>query len=248
MKKRFFKILSIIVSLSLLFPTISMHALSENCSESIQSVNSLFYNPALFKAWRTTYSGYESHYATNTALESNLNGSLITSQSTCPQFLIGKSTMALVGCEVAAVYNALRLRGNSNWYRSVSNIIRTFEQSGYIMKNGDFGTDPFAIGEYFESEEINFSKYTSFSSMKNRVDTTMKTSNQVYIVSFWNNSSTIADGLHTIAFYASKDLGKITIYNNGNQTSASSFEEIDGLTDVTFIVGYCVTKGSRSVD
>lgn len=249
MKKCFKKILAFAMAISLLMlPTISLHALSNDDSAQVQNLDALVYSPSAFRILRTVYSNYASHYTINSARETALNGALITDQGNCPEFLIGEAQMADVGCEVAAVYNALKLRGKSSWYRSVSEIIRTFEQSGYIMNNGNYGTDPYAIGEYFDAQSIQNLKYTSYSDFKSRVTTAMRTSNQVYIVSFWNSETTIMDGLHTIAFYASKDLGTIFVYNNGNQTSVSSVEAIEDLTDVSFIVGYCVPKNSRSID
>lgn len=85
---------------------------------------------AWFKACRATYSGYESHYTYNSRLEGSSMG-YIYGQATCPNFAIGTEYMADVGCEIAATYNALKLRGR---IIPCSSIIRSFEKDGYLMK------------------------------------------------------------------------------------------------------------------
>ena len=64
--------------------------------------------------------------------------------------------MADVGCEIAATYNALKLRGR---IIPCSSIIRSFEKDGYLLKYktvGDWGSDPYAIGDYLDDNSINY--------------------------------------------------------------------------------------------
>lgn len=108
----------------------------------------------------------------------------IYGQATCPNFAIGTEYMADVGCEIAATYNALKLRGR---IIPCSSIIRSFEKDGYLMKNksvGDWGSDPYAIGDYLDDNSINYTKYTTYELMKVLVDRSAGSSYDVYIVFF----------------------------------------------------------------
>ena len=129
-------------------------------------------------------------------------------------------------------------------------IICTFERDGYIMNNGTWGSDPYAIGDYFGAESISYLQYTDYTSMKNRVQSTMNSSDQVYIVSYWVNGNSIAGGLHTVAFVASHSAGKIYCYNEveSYQAPMDSFEDYQCVSEDSFIVGYCIPNTGRSVD
>ena len=202
----------------------------------------LVYNSTWFQLLRTSYSGYEAHFTTNTALESGMG--YIYGQETCPNFYIGNSRMSSVGCEIAATYNAIKLRG---FVVPCANIIRSFERNGYLMTAGYLGSDPYAIGDYFDTETAyRATEYTDYTTMKNRVESNISSFN-VYIVSFWNSDS-IFDGLHTVAFYTEN--GAINIYNYyNNNTSAitkssfASFVESD-----KFIVGYFIPRMGRIIE
>ena len=237
----------------MLSSSISAYALNDNAVESFLqpgNAENVITGPGWFAALRTVYNNYQAHLTYNTSLEASMSNSMINNQWTCPQFLIGNSTMGEVGCESAAVYNALRLRGKSAWYRNVADIICTFERDGYIMNNGTWGSDPYAIGDYFGAESISYLQYTDYTSMKNRVQSTMNSSDQVYIVSYWVNGNSIAGGLHTVAFVASHSAGKIYCYNEveSYQAPMDSFEDYQCVSEDSFIVGYCIPNTGRSVD
>lgn len=204
----------------------------------------LVYNRTWFALLRTSYANYESHYASNTALESDMG--YIYGQATCPNFNIGNSTMSSVGCEIAAVYNAIKHRGG---IVSCSNIIRIFERDGYLMTAGYLGSDPYAIGDYFdENMAYSLTEYTDFSAMETQVMDNISTLN-VYIVSFWNSDS-ITDGLHTVCFYTQSGGSNIYIYNYYNSSTTvvakSSFSSF--VDSERFIVGYYVPRLGRMIE
>ena len=218
-----------------------VEVISEN-SLSPQSEQIVVKNKMWFNGLRTTYSGYESHYTTNLALEGSSMG-YIYGQGKCPGFYIGNSRMSSVGCEIAAVYNAIKLRGLSI---SCSSIIRAFEKSGYLMTAGYLGSDPYAIGEYFsENTAYSLTEYTDYSSMNNLVSNNISSFN-VYIVSFWNSSS-LTDGLHTVCFYTQDGGNTLNVYNfSNNSTGVVSRSSFSSYVDSDrFIVGYYVPRMGR---
>lgn len=207
----------------------------------------LVHDAAWFRMFRGSYSGYESHYTSNSSLEGSSMGYIIN-QNTCPNFAIGNKRMAGVGCEIAATYNALKARGR---IISCSSIIRSFERDGYLMSgltSADLGSDPYAIGEYLSDNSVNYTQYTDYDIMKTAVGNSVGSSD-VYIVSFWNGDS-ITDGLHTVAFYTSNSDSKVHVYNlYSNSTSVetkSSFASF--VSSNRFIVGYNIPRlRARSV-
>lgn len=106
----------------------------------------------------------------------------IYGQATCPNFAIGTEYMASVGCEIAATYNALKLRGR---IIPCSSIIRSFEKDGYLMKNksvGDWGSDPYAIGDYLNDNSIGYTQYTTHGLMKIAVDRSAGSTTDIYYI------------------------------------------------------------------
>lgn len=180
----------------------------------------------------------------------------IYGQKKCPQFSIGTKKMAEVGCEIAAVYNALKMRGR---VISCSSIIRTFEKEGYLMTLGIFGSDPYAIGEYLDLqissyEPTTFKDYDDFYEKFSTGIDDMSTSH-VYIISYWNSQSEL-DGLHTVCVFTYQ--GTIYAYNNnGVNDHIATLGSLDSLfylnSDYTgnfedhFIVGYYIPRLGRSM-
>lgn len=207
----------------------------------------LVYDAAWFRAFRDSYSGYESHYTSNSSLEGSSMGYIIN-QKTCPNFAIGNKHMDGVGCEIAATYNALKARGR---VISCSSIIRSFERDGYLMSGlttADLGSDPYAIGDYLSDNSINYTQYIDYDTMKTAVDSSAG-SYDVYIVSFWNGDS-ITDGLHTVAFYTSSSDNQVHVYNLYDQSTSvetqSNFASF--VSSNRFIVGYNIPRlRARSV-
>ena len=214
----------------------------EFLGEKYKDQKGLVYNPAWFRALRCAYPFYETHYTTNWNME-GLSMGYIVNQASCPDFLIGTKHMSGVGCEIAATYNALKLRGRRI---PCSSIIRTFEKDGFLMGGltcGDLGSDPYAIGEYLTDNSISHTKYTNYNTMKTAVGNNAGSAFNVYIVSFWN-SDNITGGLHTVAFYTSASDGYIHVYNLHSYSTSveteSSFASF--VASNRFIVGYNIPR------
>ena len=208
----------------------------------------LVHDAAWFRMFRGSYSGYESHYTSNSNLEGASMGYIIN-QNTCPNFAIGNKYMSGVGCEIAATYNALKARGR---VISCSSIIRSFEKNGYLMSgltSADLGSDPYAIGDYLSDNAISYTQYTDYDTMKTAVSNSIG-NYDVYIASFWNGDS-ITDGLHTVAFYTSSSDNKVHVYNlYSNSTSVETKSSFDSFVNSNrFIVGYNIPRlRTRSVE
>lgn len=201
----------------------------------------LVYDEFWFRDRRLTYYNYESHYTTNLQLEGSSMGYIIN-QTTCPNFLIGNRQMANVGCEIAATYNALKMRGRRI---PCASIIRHFEKNGYLMgvlDAGGLGSDPYAIGEYFADNYINYTRYTDYSTMQTAVNNSRGSQN-VYIVSFWNTDQ-ITGGLHTVALYTTTSDSKIHVYNlTPSSTSVAIKDNFSSfVASSRFIVGYNIPR------
>lgn len=215
-----------------------------NSNISPRAEEAVVYNAAWFYALRTYYLNSGAHFTSNTALESGMG--YIYNQNTCPQFYIGLSRMASVGCEIAAVYNAIKHRGLTV---PCASIIKTFEESGYLMTEGFLGSDPFAIGDYFDNNmAYQLTEYTNYNSFNTRVMDNIDTQN-VYIVSFWNTDS-IFDGLHTVCFYTTTGGNKLYVYNlTTGATGVASRNSLSSFVDSErFIVGYFVPRMGRLLD
>ncbi len=203
----------------------------------------LVFNANWFFLKRTEFTRYEDNYQKNKKLEVNMG--YIYGQNKCPNFYIGDSRMSKVGCEIAATYNALKLRGRTV---PCANIIRTFEKNGYLLTAGFHGSDPYAIGEYFENNiSVKCTKYTDFDNFKSRIDKNVSSATMnVYIASVWNGDS-VLDGLHTFAFYTRNN--KLYVYNyEDNNTTTTTSTSINRLINSKwFIVGYYVPDMGRRI-
>lgn len=257
MKKTLCFVLSIVMSLSLTVTAFAAEpesdtpnpaAFTENDGDYIGETQEgseriVLRGEAWFKACRATYSGYESHYTYNSRLEGSSMG-YIYGQATCPNFAIGTEYMADVGCEIAATYNALKLRGR---IIPCSSIIRSFEKDGYLMKNksvGDWGSDPYAIGDYLNDNSIGYTQYTTHGLMKIAVDRSAGSTTDVYIVSYWVNGTNMLGGLHTVAFYTSASDNVLHVFNlSGKSSSVETADSFSKLTNQgSFIVGYSIPR------
>jgi len=140
----------------------------------------------------------------------------------------GVNSMSWNGCELIAIYNARLLIGKAT---KLSSIAFEFESNHYQLAYGYFGTNPYNLGWYFSSHNINYKYTTKLSTLKSWLKRGC-----VYIISFWNTKRT-RDGAHTIAVRCEWN-GSLTAYNNGRlvPTTSKSFEEIIG--GGSFIAGY----------
>lgn len=201
----------------------------------------LVHRAVWFRLFRRRYRKFESHYTYNLSLEGPSMGYIIN-QSTCPDFSIGMKKMSGVGCEIAATYNALKLCGRTV---TCSSIIRAFERDRYLMgalRVGDFGSDPYAIGNYLDDNAVRYTRFVSFRTMESVVDSGRGTS-QAYIVSFWNRDSMIG-GLHTVAFCTTASDPLLHVYNlYANSTGIHTKSEFSSFIGHNrFIVGYRISN------
>ena len=146
-----------------------------------------------------TASEIQDHKTENTkrlaASDSPLGKSYIENQADWKNILFGKglSNMSYSGCEIIATYNALYAMGESP---SMPELIANYESGGMAL-NGQFGTSPEAIYNYFVNEGFDASMITDFSSedkineLADKYDT--------FITTVYNNSSDITDMIHTVS-------------------------------------------------
>ena len=196
----------------------------------------LFRHPLWFRLLRFPCRGTKKRGAYNRALEATPL-QYILGQQTCPDYRVGTQRMAHVGCEIAAVYNALRLCGRG---MPCGEVIRAFEENGYLMgvfTVGDLGSDPYAIGEFLHGTGIPYTRYPDFEAMGAAVDDS-RGRGGVFILSFWN-SRRIRGGLHTVAFYTCREDRLLHVLNlHGNDTDILPVNGFSTLTDrERFITG-----------
>ena len=148
----------------------------------------------------------------------------------------GTTTMNNNGCEIIAVYNAMKTLGNQ---KDIRDIAYYFENDGQMLK-GEFGTNPYANKRYFEKEGY---KVKVVEGEKITEEELPKA--DAYIVSFWN-SNDVMDALHTVAMRKTND-GKYELFNyRSNEENLS--EEARSLKYKFMISGrvplsvHCISK------
>ena len=195
--------------------------------------------------YRETYSAYQSNYNFNLNM-GNPSGYII-SQESCPNYHVGNSRFSRVGCEIAATYNALTAIGRKI---TVQSTIRSFEKDGYIMISGYAGSDPFAIGDYFDANGVRYTEYaekSNYRAFRNAVNNNDSNA-WAYIVSYWNSSSRTS--LHTVMFTVDGN-GTLHVYNRYSNAdhiyTYSSLSSYGSNLPDRFIVGYVIYKDSRSI-
>ncbi len=153
----------------------------------------------------------------------------ITNQSKLSVLKFGTSNMKNAGCELIAIYNAILLQNGGSC--SLSDIIWKCELSGYTALTGQWGTNPYRIGDLLTMSKMRYSAIQNVKRLKMQKD-------KIYIISFWNRRS-IFDGIHTIAVKVIKR-NKIQCYNDiysDKPTIVSgTFKKL--LKGRPFIIGY----------
>ena len=139
----------------------------------------------------------------NVDLSSYKNG-YINDQNTgaVSKLKFGTNTMDNNGCEIIAVYNAMKTLGNQ---KDIRDIAYHFENDGQML-GGEFGTNPYANKKYFEKEGY---KVKVVEGEKITEEELPKA--DAYIVSFWN-SNDVMDALHTVAMRKTKK-GEYELFN-----------------------------------
>ena len=116
---------------------------------------------------------------------------------------LGITEMKNNGCEVIAAYNALKVLGKPQDIRAIA---YSFETDGQMLL-GAFGTNPYAVGRYFEKIGYNVKTIEG-----DDILTKPTPKADAYIVSFWN-SDDVTDALHTVAARRTKD-GGYEVFND----------------------------------
>ena len=170
----------------------------------------------------------------------------ITNQSKLSVLKFGTSNMKNAGCELIAIYNAILLQNGGSC--SLSDIIWKCELSGYTALTGQWGTNPYRIGDLLTMSKMRYSAIQNvkrlitmskmrYSAIQNVKRLKMQ-KDKIYIISFWNRRS-IFDGIHTIAVKVIKR-NKIQCYNDiysDKPTIVSgTFKKL--LKGRPFIIGY----------
>lgn len=126
----------------------------------------------------------------------------------------GITTMDNNGCEVIAVYNAMKALGNQ---KDICDIAYYFENDGQMLK-GEFGTNPYANKRFFEKQGYNVKVVEGEKITEEELPKA-----DAYIVSFWN-SNDVMDALHTVAMRKTSD-GRYELFNNNPRTKQSDVEQ-----------------------
>ncbi len=213
-----------------------------------------------------TYLGYDKYHSNsvlerfnyNNAIESSFDFEYIESQHQSPVSGMKygyKYTMEHNGCELIAIYNALKLKGK---YQALSEIaleveindgmamdlylLRThpdcpkipdiFSDMGITLLSGYFGSNPFYIRQYLNAHKYKNEQTDSLSELQSWVKP-----GRVFIMSYWNNKNDIGRGLHTIAAWVDSD-GYINTYNNGDYNYFVDFFDLIQSESGAYITGY----------
>ena len=103
----------------------------------------------------------------------------------------GNQTMSYCGCEVISVHNANNYLKDKN--TNLPEIINDFEKDG-ITLNGNFGTAPKAIEDYYKKNNY----ITESTSKEEEFDKILQKSD-CGIFTFYNNKDDIMDQVHTVS-------------------------------------------------
>ena len=129
----------------------------------------------------------------------------------------GITEMKNNGCEVIAAYNALKTLGKPQDIRAIA---YSFETDGQMLL-GAFGTNPYAVGRYFEKIGYNVKTIEG-----DDILTKPTPKADAYIVSFWN-SDDVTDALHTVAARKTEN-GEYEVFNYGG----SEYEKTQGSNEI----------------
>ena len=153
------------------------------------------------KADRKICEQSEKNRVENEKAEARLVTGLIEDQKRLKEMRLGLSDMAYAGCEVIAVYNALKLLGQE--YK-LSELISRTEKSGALMRKGKWGTNPFSLERLCPDEGFSFQRIKNIPSEPG-----------IYIISFWN-SPRLSDGVHTVCVQINEEGMKLYNYSGAN--------------------------------
>ncbi len=157
---------------------------------------------------------------------------LIERQADFSDMALGKSNLAISGCEVIAVYNLLQSYSGRDFAVSLPTLIEIFEKDG-ILRAGHFGVSPKAIAEYLKGIglPINYTTdITDFDVLGYYCDH--------FILTVLNDREDIFKQIHT--FYISKENNNFISHNAGLRMRYHSISEIIGAIPSGRAKGLCL--------
>ena len=168
-----------------LIKAVSVYLSVADTAEKIKAVSNYKYNRKLESKGKGVGKGC---YVTN-------QEDTITKNYRSGNYRFGFTKFAYVGCEVAAVYNAMISLGRPE---RLSQTIYCFEAWSIEFASGwgKLGSNPLEISRYLKKKKVSYKKYTSFSALKKAAE---KKNKCRIIMSTWNKP--ITDGLHTFYVY-----------------------------------------------
>ena len=171
---------------------------------------------------------------------SGYNGDYINDQNSgkVGKLRYGLWDMKHNGCEIIAVYNALKTLGEKP---NIKNIANHFENNGQVLY-GFFGTTPYVNERYFKAKGYK----TKVVEGKENIMQHKIPKADAYILTVVNGTN-IADGLHTISFKRKEDGTGYDFFNyesseeNEKQESASLNAMLRTYNDVPLVL-LCISK------
>ncbi|MCM1363967.1 MAG: hypothetical protein NC122_02500 [Faecalibacterium sp.] len=140
--------------------------------------------------------------------------------------------MSWNGCEMIAIYNAMRDIGRPNSLQQIS--LEMYPKSSVLC--GFFGSNPYVLDKYFKMHDIPYTRTYDYNRFFNEIY-----SHQCGICSFWNHRL-LFSSLHTVMVKYID--GKITVFNKSNGRTEPV--PLDNRSLVTskklFMVGYLFDK------
>ena len=130
----------------------------------------------------------------------------INGQGSCAvsRYCFGLFRMAYNGCGAIAVYNALKLCGETVDFREIASKLEK-----YLVLFGTFGLSPDGIGKYLSSTGREFRKFTDYNDFAENVK-----HGRVFIICYWTKEPWRSTS-HFIAFERKHDCYVLyNLYNN----------------------------------
>lgn len=152
----------------------------------------------------------------------------------------GKYNMRHCGCEVIAVYNAMKML---HMPQDLAQLICEFEMNKLtlLFRSALFGSNPKKLRRFFDAHGVMYEYYTD---KQHFCDNASRSG--CGIVGFWVNTyskhpiNRFSSGLHTVAYSLDRKSGEVLVYNRyGGDAKPRSYKDVRELTDDRrFIAGY----------
>ena len=144
----------------------------------------------------------------------------------------GICTMAWNGCEMIAIYNAMRKLGKKVELRDVAREMYPISQ----VALGFFGSNVYVLGRYFKKRGIPYTSTLSYNNFFNQLK-----EHKCGICSFWNRR-VLFGSLHTV-MVEFKD-GEYVVYNRSNGKTEPVGLPFRGMLTKKklFIIGYLIDE------